>query len=316
MPSQPPLDIAQLLRRFEVPDAQARLAADHVKATYGEALNTMHGSQVLAAAHAHAPHLGYTEPLGRRGFARTQRLGTWRVEACLRMQAEPNVPDANGETPLHLAARHGHPGIVRRLIEAGADPALGNPAGDPCMWRPNTNARSAAWSSCRRRGPWAAGQRRPQTGDVHRVRRGSMGKPSVYDCWSWTVPSSIEPSREVRCWPQALLSGSVIAALTYPAALWLLAGAQQSHPHELQPGTDWQPGSDGEPCHRHHLLPRACRGVLGGGQEQATFGTLARVGVAAGLAGWASAWVTRRGSSRAQILGMCPALNCYRGKRP
>ena len=46
------------------------------------------------------------------------------------MQAEPNVPDANGETPLHLAARHGHPGIVRRLIEAGADPALGNPAGN------------------------------------------------------------------------------------------------------------------------------------------------------------------------------------------
>jgi len=30
-------------------------------------------------------------------------------------------------------------------------------------------------------------------------------------------------------------------------------------------------------------------------KEQATFGTLARVGAAAGLAGWASAWVTRRG---------------------
>lgn len=30
-------------------------------------------------------------------------------------------------------------------------------------------------------------------------------------------------------------------------------------------------------------------------KEQATFGTLSRVGVAAGLAGWVSAWVTRRG---------------------
>ncbi|WP_249405679.1 type IV secretion system DNA-binding domain-containing protein [Stenotrophomonas sp. CFBP 13718] len=30
-------------------------------------------------------------------------------------------------------------------------------------------------------------------------------------------------------------------------------------------------------------------------REQATFGTLARIGVAAGLAGWAAAWVTRRG---------------------
>lgn len=58
VPSQPLLDIAQLLRRFEVPDAHARLAADHVTATYGAGLATMHGSQVLAAAHAHAPHLG------------------------------------------------------------------------------------------------------------------------------------------------------------------------------------------------------------------------------------------------------------------
>jgi hypothetical protein len=131
VPSQPPLDIAQLLRRFEVPDAQARLAADHVKATYGEALNTMHGSQVLAAAHAHAPHLGLYGAPWQTWLCENATTGNLEgVEACLRMHAEPNVPDANGETPLHLAARHGHPGIVRRLIEAGADTALGNPRGE------------------------------------------------------------------------------------------------------------------------------------------------------------------------------------------
>jgi len=131
VPSQPPLDIAQLLRRFEVPDAQARLAADHVKATYGGALTTMHGSQVLAAAHAHAPHLGLYGAPWQTWLCENATIGNLKgVEACLRMQAEPNVPDANGETPLHLAARHGHPGIVRRLIEAGADPALGNPRGE------------------------------------------------------------------------------------------------------------------------------------------------------------------------------------------
>ncbi|MCX3879559.1 type IV secretion system DNA-binding domain-containing protein [Stenotrophomonas maltophilia] len=123
-----------------------------------------------------------------------------------------------------------------------------------------------------------------------------MGKPSVYDCWSWTVPSSIEPSREVRCWPQALLSGSVIAALTYPAALWL--GWQVPSSHTLMNYSQALTGS------------LAAMGNLATGtisfrepaaafwevaKEQATFGTLARVGVAAGLAGWASAWVTRRG---------------------
>ena len=134
VPSQPPLDIARLLRRFEVPDAQARLAADHVKATYGGALATMHGSQVLAAAHAHSPHLGLYGAPWQTWLCENATTGNLDgVEACLRMTAEPNVPDANGETPLHLAARHGHTGIVRRLIEAGADPAVGNPRGETSL---------------------------------------------------------------------------------------------------------------------------------------------------------------------------------------
>lgn len=123
-----------------------------------------------------------------------------------------------------------------------------------------------------------------------------MSKSTVYDCWSWTVPSSIEPSRAVRYWPQALLSGACVAALTYPTALWL--GWQIPSSHSLMNFGQALTGS------------LAALGTLATGtisfrepaaafwevaKEQATFGTLARVGVAAGLAGWASAWVTRRG---------------------
>ncbi|MBA0351798.1 type IV secretion system DNA-binding domain-containing protein [Stenotrophomonas maltophilia] len=123
-----------------------------------------------------------------------------------------------------------------------------------------------------------------------------MSKSTVYDCWSWTVPPSIEPSREIRRWPQALLSGSVIAALTYPAALWL--GWQVPSSHTLMNYGQALTGSlaalvnlaTGTISFRE---PAAAFWEVA--KEQATFGTLARVGVAAGLAGWASAWVTRRG---------------------
>ncbi|WP_285308804.1 type IV secretion system DNA-binding domain-containing protein [Stenotrophomonas maltophilia] len=123
-----------------------------------------------------------------------------------------------------------------------------------------------------------------------------MSKSTVYDCWSWTVPSSIEPSREVRYWPQALLSGSVIAALTYPAALWL--GWQIPSSHSLM---NFGQGLTGSLAALGNLAtgtisfrePAAAFWEVA--KEQATFGTLARVGVAAGLAGWVSAWVTRRG---------------------
>lgn len=123
-----------------------------------------------------------------------------------------------------------------------------------------------------------------------------MSKSTVYDCWSWTVPSSIEPSRPVRHWPQALLSGSVIAALTYPAALWL--GWQVPSSHTLMSYGQALTGSlaalgnlaTGTISFRE---PAAAFWEVA--KEQATFGTLARVGVAAGLGGWASALVTRRG---------------------
>lgn len=122
-----------------------------------------------------------------------------------------------------------------------------------------------------------------------------MSKSTVYDCWSWTVPPSIEPSREVRYWPQGLLSGACIAALTYPVALWL--GWQIPSSHSLMNYGQALTGSlaalgnlaTGTISFRE---PAAAFWEVA--KEQATFGTLARVGVAAGLTGWTSAWVTRR----------------------
>lgn len=123
-----------------------------------------------------------------------------------------------------------------------------------------------------------------------------MSKSTVYDCWSWTVPPSIEPSREVRYWPQGLLSGACIAALTYPVALWL--GWQLPSSHSLMNYGQALTGSlaalgnlaTGTISFRE---PAAAFWEVA--KEQATFDTLARVGVAAGLAGWVGGWVLRRG---------------------
>ncbi|KIP86802.1 type VI secretion protein [Stenotrophomonas maltophilia] len=122
-----------------------------------------------------------------------------------------------------------------------------------------------------------------------------MSKPSVYDCWSWTVPSSIEPSRDVRYWPQALLSGVCVATVTYPAALWL--GWQIGSSHTLM---NYSQGLTGSLAALGNLatgtisLREPASAFWEVAREQATFGTLARIGFAAGLAGWAAAWVTRR----------------------
>lgn len=130
-PPQPRLDIARVLQRFEVPEQQARATERHLIATYGDALTRMHGSQVIAEAHARSPHLGLYGAPWQTWLCEHATTGNLEgVNACLGMKAEPNVPSADGDMPLHLAARHGHHHIVRRLVEAGADPALGNPRGE------------------------------------------------------------------------------------------------------------------------------------------------------------------------------------------
>ena len=118
----------------------------------------------------------------------------------------------------------------------------------------------------------------------------------VYNCWSWTVPSSIEPSREVRRWPQAILSGSVVAAIAYPAALWL--GWQVPSAHSLMNYAEALTGSSAALVNLATATISMREPALvfwEMAQEQATFGTLARVAIAAVVAVWASTWVTRRG---------------------
>jgi len=130
-PPQPRLDIARALQRFEVPEQQAKATVQHLIATYGDALTRMHGSQVIAEAHARPPHLGLYGAPWQTGLCEHATTGSLDgVEACLGMGAEPNVPNTHGDMPLHLAARHGHHVVLRRLVEAGADPALGNPKGE------------------------------------------------------------------------------------------------------------------------------------------------------------------------------------------
>lgn len=119
---------------------------------------------------------------------------------------------------------------------------------------------------------------------------------SIYDCWSWQVPSHVAPSTDVRYWPQALLSGACVAALTYPAVLWL--GWQIPSAHSLMNFGQALTGSAaalGNLATATMSLREPAAAWWDLAREQATAGTLARVGIAAGVACSASAWVTRRG---------------------
>lgn len=167
------MDIARLLQRFEVPEQQAKATEQHLIATYGDALPRMHGSQVIAEAHVHAPRLGLYGAPWQTWLCENATTGNLDgVEACLRMKAELNVPDANGETPLHLAARQGHHHIVRRLVEAGADPALGNPKGETSL-HVAAQHRHARWCLelvADGADPRQLDREGRKPGDVHRVR--------------------------------------------------------------------------------------------------------------------------------------------------
>ncbi|CAN8103360.1 unnamed protein product [Discula destructiva] len=48
----------------------------------------------------------------------------WLTAGLLARGANPNVQDNGGYTPLHFAAMHDHPALVRRLIQSKADPTL------------------------------------------------------------------------------------------------------------------------------------------------------------------------------------------------
>jgi hypothetical protein len=55
------------------------------------------------------------------------------VPLLLEAGLDPNVPDVDGETPLHLAARHGSAEVVDRLLRAGASADALNFSGEPAL---------------------------------------------------------------------------------------------------------------------------------------------------------------------------------------
>lgn len=123
-----------------------------------------------------------------------------------------------------------------------------------------------------------------------------MGKPAIYDLWSWDVPSHVPPGQPVRYWPQALLTGALVAASAYPAALWL--GWQVPSSQSLMSFGNALKGSSAALMNiatATMCLREPASAFWELASEQATTATLVRVGLAAGLAGWLSAWATRRG---------------------
>lgn len=52
------------------------------------------------------------------------------IEVLLALGADPNIPNAYGELPLHLAVKHGYHSIVRMLILAKVDLTLLNHQGE------------------------------------------------------------------------------------------------------------------------------------------------------------------------------------------
>jgi len=52
-----------------------------------------------------------------------------------------NLPDRNGDTPLHLAASSGNAVTVRLLLEHGADPSLVNAEGKTAWQCAHDNAK-------------------------------------------------------------------------------------------------------------------------------------------------------------------------------
>ena len=63
------------------------------------------------------PRLNYRRPSGQTMLHFACSLGLHRfVAALLARGANPEPRDKGGFTPMHFAAMHGHPQIVRRLI--------------------------------------------------------------------------------------------------------------------------------------------------------------------------------------------------------
>ena len=71
------------------------------------------------------------------------------VQLLLRLGADPNLMDHTGQRPLHTCVYEGRPGCAQALLEAGADPDLGQLAHVGGAWRYGDSARELAARPCR-----------------------------------------------------------------------------------------------------------------------------------------------------------------------
>lgn len=60
--------------------------------------------------------------------------------------AETNIKQENGETPLHIAAKKGNPGMVRLLLNEEGDPMITSKAGETAL---HVAARHCHYSVCK-----------------------------------------------------------------------------------------------------------------------------------------------------------------------
>lgn len=124
--------IGRWLQRYDVPEEVARDTATWLAQAHGDRLSGMHGAEVLGAAYVFNAHPGLVSgPPWQSWLCECIAEGNDSgMEACLSMGADPNVPNAQGEMPLHTASQMGHFGFIQRLLEVGADPTCGNHSGE------------------------------------------------------------------------------------------------------------------------------------------------------------------------------------------
>jgi ankyrin repeat protein len=90
----------------------------------------MHSPPTLAGAglFAGAP-VASQDPEGMSALHWGVRGSVWCVRRLLRTGADPNLQDAKGRTPLHIAAAAGVAYVAQHLLRGGADASLRDCAG-------------------------------------------------------------------------------------------------------------------------------------------------------------------------------------------
>jgi ankyrin repeat protein len=101
------------------------------------------------------------------------------VKLLLERGANPNTKDNNGWTPLHWAAYHGHVDVVRVLLERGADPWIADNEGHiPLDYAKDSAIRSLLESAMRNSYSEVPRVPRMQGNEATRVDKGDIERKS------------------------------------------------------------------------------------------------------------------------------------------